>query len=104
MLLRVSVMAFAALGAWQVADAFNSGNDNKGFVKSAGKAVLNAALAFTTAAIALGSGGSNGDSQSQGFASSLMSAPAGRLLAGVVGVVGAANSDKAPALALPRVP
>jgi len=85
-LLWVSVIAFAALGAWQVADVVNSGQAKKDRVKSAGKAVLYAALAFTTASIALGSGGSSGDSQSKGFASSLMSAPAGRLLVGAVGL------------------
>jgi len=92
-LLWVAVVAFAALAAWQVADALRGGNDTKDRVKAAGKAALYAALAFTTASIALGSGGSNGDSKSQGFATSLMSAPAGRILVGAVGVgiiVGAA--------------
>lgn len=53
---------------------------------SAGKAVLYFALAFTTVSIAMGSGGSNGDSKSKGFASSLMSAPAGRILVAAVGI------------------
>jgi len=85
-LLWVSVIAFIALGAWQLADAFHSGNDAKDRAKSAGKTALYLALAFTAASIAMGSGGSNGDSKTKGFASSLMSAPAGRLLVGAVGI------------------
>lgn len=85
-LLWVSVVAFVALGAWQLADAFRNGNKAMDRVKSVGKTVLYGALAFSTASIALGSGGSNGDSKSEGFASSLMSAPAGRVLVGAVGL------------------
>jgi hypothetical protein len=84
--LWASVVAFVALGAWQLADAFKSGADGSDRVKSAGKAALYAALAFTAASIAMGSGGSNGDSQTEGFASSLMEAPAGRILVGAVGI------------------
>lgn len=85
-LLWVSAVAFVALGAWQVADVFHSGTDAKDRVKAAGKAGLYFALAFTTVSIALGSGDSNGDSQSEGFAAKLMSAPAGRLLVAAVGI------------------
>ncbi|WP_430867608.1 DUF1206 domain-containing protein [Demequina aurantiaca] len=85
-LLWVAAVAFVALGAWQLADALHSSNEAKDRAKSAGKAVLYAALAFTTVSIAMGSGDSNGDSQSEGFASTLMGAPAGRFLVGAVGI------------------
>lgn len=81
-----AVAAFVALGAWQAADALR-GSDKSDRVKSAGKAVLYAALAFTAGSVAMGSGGgSSGDSQAQGFAGDLMAAPAGRVLVGAVGL------------------
>lgn len=80
------MVAFLALGAWQAADAFRSGNETKDRVKSAGKAVLYLALASTAFSVVTGSKESNGDSQAQGLAASLMEAPAGRLLVGLVGL------------------
>ncbi|WP_061963741.1 DUF1206 domain-containing protein [Demequina aurantiaca] len=85
-ILWISAVAFIALGAWQLADVFHSGQEAKDRAKAAGKAVLYGALAYTTISIAMGSGGSDGDEQSEGFASSLMSAPAGRFLVGAVGL------------------
>ncbi|WP_062137195.1 DUF1206 domain-containing protein [Demequina aestuarii] len=81
-----AVAAFVALGTWQAADALR-GSDKSDRVKSAAKAVLYVALAFTAGSVAMGSGGgSNGDSQAQGFAGTLMEAPAGRALVGAVGL------------------
>lgn len=83
--LWLAVVAFVALGAWQAADALR-GSDKSDRLKSAGKAVVYLALAGTSFSIAQGSGGSEGDSQAQGFASTLMEAPAGRILVGAVGL------------------
>ncbi|WP_062519664.1 DUF1206 domain-containing protein [Demequina silvatica] len=90
--LWLAAVAFLALGLWQLADAFRAGADGKDRAKSAGKAVMYVALAFTAASVAMGSGGKNGDQQAQGFAATLMEAPAGRALVGAVGVgiIGAA--------------
>lgn len=84
-ILWIAVVAFIALGAWQAADAAHSDAAATDRAKSVGKAVLYVALAVTAASVALGSD-SNGDSQTKGFASSLMSAPAGIVLVGAVGV------------------
>ncbi len=85
-LLWVAAAAFLALALWQVADALRGSRDTSDRAKSAGKAVLYGALAFSAASIALGSGSSNGDQQAQGVAAALMGAPGGRLLVGAVGL------------------
>ncbi|MFW7414496.1 DUF1206 domain-containing protein [Demequina sp. SO4-18] len=78
--------AFVALAAWQAADAFR-GSDKGDRAKAAGKAVLYLSLAFTSATIAMGSGGGGSqDSQAQGFAATLMGAPGGRFLVGALGL------------------
>jgi hypothetical protein len=86
LLLWVAVAAFLSLAAWQFADAWRSDNEAMDRGKAAGKTVLYLALAFTAFSIVAGSGGSNGDSQAQGFASTLMGAPAGRILVGAIGL------------------
>ncbi|MFW2512191.1 DUF1206 domain-containing protein [Demequina sp. SO4-13] len=78
-------VAFVALAAWQAADAFR-GSDKSDRLKSAGKAVLYAALAFTAGSIAMGSAGSSGDSQAQGVVQALLEAPGGRFLVGALGL------------------
>lgn len=85
-LLWVAVAAFVALGTWQAADALRGGSDAKDRAKAAAKAVVYLALAFTTVTIVTGSGGSGGEGQAEGFASTLMQAPGGRLLVGAVGL------------------
>ncbi|WP_082109905.1 DUF1206 domain-containing protein [Demequina phytophila] len=84
--LWAAAIAFLALGLWQLADAFRGGAEGKDRAKSGGKAVMYAALAFTATSVAMGSGGKNGDQQAQGFAGTLMEAPAGRALVGAVGL------------------
>ena len=84
--LWAAVVAFVALGAWQLADALRRGGENTDRAKAAGKALLYFALASTSFSIAMGSEGSDGDSKAQGVASALMEAPAGRLLVGLVGL------------------
>ncbi len=85
-ILWAAAAAFLALGLWQAADALRSSEDAKDRAKAGGKAVMYAALAFTAASVAMGSSGKNGDQQAQGFAGTLMQAPAGRLLVGAVGL------------------
>ncbi|PFG18729.1 DUF1206 domain-containing protein [Serinibacter salmoneus] len=85
-LLWVIAVAFLALAAWKIAAAFGSGADAKETVKSLGNGVVYLALAFLAASIVLGAGGGSGDSSAQGFAGTLMQAPAGRVLVGGIGV------------------
>src|SRR5690606_14706205 len=80
-----AVVAFVALGAWQATDAVR-GLDTKDRVKAAGKAGVYLALAITSWSVATGSGGEDGDSRAQSFATTLMEAPAGRVLVGAVGL------------------
>ncbi len=84
--LWAAVVAFFALGAWQVADVFRNDSDKRDRAKAGGKAMLYLALASTAFSVVTGSEGSNGDSQAQELAGSLMEAPAGRLLVGLVGL------------------
>lgn len=85
-LLLVIAVAFLALAAWKVADALGSGGDAKRTLKSLGNGVVYLALAFLAGFIVLGAGGSSGDSSAQGFAGTLMQAPAGRVLVGAIGL------------------
>ncbi len=80
-----AVIAFLALGAWQAADAVR-GSDTKDRAKAAGKAGVYFALAVTSWSVATGSDGEDGDSRAQSFATTLMEAPAGRVLVGAVGL------------------
>ena len=83
--LWLAAIAFVALALWQLADAVR-GRETAERLKSAAKAVMYGALAFTSASIAMGSGGSNSDQQAQGFAGQVMQAPAGRALVGAIGL------------------
>ncbi len=85
-ILWASAAAFAALALWQLFDALVGRGDAKDRVKAGGKFVLYASLAFTSATIAMGSGDSDGDKQAESASQALMSAPAGALLVGAVGV------------------
>ena len=80
-----AVVAFVALGAWQAADAVR-GSDTKDRAKAAGKVGVYFALAVTSWSVATGSDGEDGDSRAQSFATTLMEAPAGRVLVGAVGL------------------
>jgi hypothetical protein len=82
-----SVVAFVALGAWQVAKAihggFGSGSGER--AKAAGRAAVYLALAFTALTFARG-GGSDSSTQTSDMTAKLMSAPFGRVLVGAVGL------------------
>jgi hypothetical protein len=85
LVLWFSVVALAALGAWQVAKAFRAGADVGDRAKAAGRAVIYLALALTALSFARG-GGSSSSAQTADMTATLMSAPGGRLLVGAVGV------------------
>ncbi len=81
-LLWVLLAGFVLLGLWQVTEAVaRRGKDR---VKPAAKAVVYAALAFSTVSVIQGSAGSS-DQQTQSATARLMSQPAGVWLVGVVG-------------------
>ncbi|WP_296667424.1 DUF1206 domain-containing protein [Demequina sp.] len=84
-ILGAAAAAFLALALWQLADVVR-GSDTTDRLKAAGKTALYLSLAVTAASIAMGSSDTNGDQQAQGFASTVMQAPAGRVLVGAVGV------------------
>lgn len=90
-LLWVGAAALLALGLWQLSEAFFStaaGDRAKRAghaIKAAGKGVVYAALAFTTASFAAG-GGSSSSSQSTDVTATLMGSAAGRLGVGAVGL------------------
>ncbi len=80
-----AVLAFVALGAWQLATAVRGGGEASDRAKAAGKSVVYLALAFTAFTFARG-GGSSSSSQTTDVTATLMSAPAGRFLVGAVGL------------------
>ena len=89
-----SVVAFLALGAWQVAKAIHGGSPSSAGrggnsagdrVKAVGRAVVYLALAFTAFTFARG-GGSSSSQQTADTTAKLMSAPGGRFLVAAVGV------------------
>ena len=88
-----SVLAFVALGVWQLAKAIGKGAPGRSTAtasggdraKAAGRAIVYLALAFTALSFARG-GGSDSSAQTQDLTAKLMSAPGGRLLVGAVGV------------------
>ncbi|WP_029287971.1 DUF1206 domain-containing protein [Cellulomonas sp. HZM] len=88
--LWASFVAFVALGTWQAAVALRKQPTSQGSgtgdrVQAAFRAVLYLALAVTSLSFALGSGRSS-SKQTSDATQSLMSAPGGRILVGVVGV------------------
>ncbi|WP_028046590.1 DUF1206 domain-containing protein [Cellulomonas sp. URHE0023] len=88
-----SVLAFVALGVWQLATAVGAGSPGRSTAtasgseraKAAARAVVYLALAFTALTFARG-GGSDSSEQAQDATATLMSAPGGRFLVGAVGV------------------
>ena len=83
-LLWVLAVGFALLALWQVTELFTA-REAFDKAKAAGKAVLYAALAWTAGVFALG-GHTSSNKQTKDFTRTLMDAPAGRLLVGLVGV------------------
>lgn len=82
--LWVAVVALAALGAWQAAAALTGVvGEAADRAKAAGKAVVYLALAAT--AFTFARGGGSGGGETSDVTASLMQAPGGRLLVGVIG-------------------
>ena len=83
-LLWVLGVGFSLLALWQLTELVTA---RKAFdkAKAAGKAVLYAALAWTTIIIARG-GHTSSNKQTKDFTRTLMDAPAGRVLVGLLGV------------------
>lgn len=80
-----AVGAWAALSAWEAVNALRGHHDTKERLGSAGRALVYGGLAVAAGSIVLG-GSSDGDQEAEGFAGSLMSVPAGRVLVGVIGL------------------
>lgn len=89
-LMWVIVVGLAALVLWQLAVAVGPSVGESGAadrVKAVGKALVYAAIAWTAAQFAVGSGSSSSSEQSsQDVTATLMKAPAGQVLVGAVGV------------------
>ncbi len=83
-LLWVIAVGFILLTLWQLTELFTQ-SEKFDKAKAGGKAVLYGALAWTTVKYAMG-GRSSSNGQSKDFTATLMNAPAGQLLVGVVGV------------------
>jgi len=81
-----AVVAFAALGLWQLADGFRSHNEAKDRVKAFGKAGVYLVLAFTAASIAMGSSSGGGDEQAQGIVAQVLGWPGGQLIVGAIAI------------------
>lgn len=82
-LLWVLLAGFVLLGLWQVTEAVGRRGTHR--IKPAAKAVVYAALAYSTVSVMQGSGGGSGQ-QTTSATARLMSQPAGVWLVGVVGV------------------
>jgi len=88
-----SVVAFLALGAWQVAKAIHGGSPTGvrsessagDRAKAIGRAVVYLALAFAAFSFARG-GGTSSSQQTADMTAKLMSAPGGRVLVAAVGL------------------
>lgn len=88
-ILWVAVAGFALLALWQLVEAVVGahGGEASDRLKALAKAVVYAVLAFSSLQFATG-GGSSGQSKQQttDFTQTLMEAPAGRILVGLVGL------------------
>ncbi len=85
-ILWVAVIAFAALGLWQLADGLRSHDSAKDRVKALAKAGVYLVLAFTSASIAMGSSSGGGDSQAQGIVAKVLGWPGGQFIVGAIGI------------------
>ena len=83
-LLWFAVVAFAALGIWQLTVALSGSLETSDRLKAAGKAVLYVALGVVTVQVVTGSSGGSG--QEESFTAKLMQNPGGVLLVGAIGV------------------
>lgn len=83
-LLWIAFAGFVLLGLWQLTELVLR-HDNGDRVKAAGKAIMYAALAWTSVKFAVG-GSSNSNKQSQDFTASMMKHSWGQIVIGLVGV------------------
>ena len=83
-LLWVVTVGFVLLALWQLSELITQ-QEKVDKAKAGGKTVLYAALAWTSLTFAMG-GRSSSNSQSKDFTATLMEAPAGQVLVGLVGV------------------
>ncbi len=83
-LLWVLAVGFALLAVWQLTDLFTQ-HEAFDKAKAGGKLVLYGALAWTSFVFASG-GRTSSNKQTKDFTATLMDAPAGQLLVGLVGV------------------
>lgn len=83
-LLWFAVVAFAALGLWQVTVAVTGGLETSDRLKAAGKAIVYVALGVL--AVQVVSGASSGSGQEESLTATIMQKPGGTLLVGAVGV------------------
>jgi hypothetical protein len=83
-LLWFAVVAFAALGLWQLTVAIGGASETSDRLKAAGKAVLYVALGVLALQVVTGASGGGG--QEQSVTAALMQNPAGKVLIGAVGV------------------
>jgi hypothetical protein len=82
-LLWFAVVAFAALGLWQLTVAISGAAETADRLKAAGKAVLYVALGVLALQVVTGS---SGGGQEQSMTATLMQNPAGKVLVGAVGL------------------
>lgn len=82
-ILWVCVLGFAALAVFQLLDGILGGGEAGDRIKAVGKGVLYAALALTTLTFARG-GSKDSSESSTDLTATLMSAPMGRVLVGLV--------------------
>lgn len=91
-LLWLVALGFLALVIWQLAEAAVGHTEEDGAKQagkraiSAGKAVVFAALGYSAAKVAAGSGSSSGDSSKETFTAKLMEHTGGQALVGLIGV------------------
>lgn len=83
-LLWVLGVGFSLLAVWQVTEVV-TGREAFDKAKAGGKAIMYAVLAWTTFTFALG-GRTSSNKQTHDFTKSLMDAPAGRVLVGLIGL------------------
>lgn len=84
-LLWVAVVGFALLAVWNITEGAISHGDTSDRVKLVAKGLLYVFFAWTAGKVALGIRGSS-EKQTEDFTASLMSATAGQLLVGAVGL------------------
>ncbi|MBX9245024.1 DUF1206 domain-containing protein [Actinotalea ferrariae] len=84
-LLWLCVAGFALLALWHATEAV-AGHETSDRLRSAGRALVHAALAVTTVGVLRGGSGGASGGATEGATAGLMAQPAGRVLLGAVGL------------------